>query len=172
MGLFNNRLKTGGSAGIGLATTKLLLSLGASVINGDIQPPATGELDEKSSILFVKIDVASWIDLVALFKKGKEHFGRIDSVFTNAGVRPRARYLNFEEDENGDLKEPPHEVFDINLKSVINTAYLGVHYMKDQPEGGSVVLMASSSAIQPFRRPDYSTNFTIPPSCTGISETD
>lgn len=102
--------------------------------------------------------MANWTDLVALFKKGKEYFGQIDSVFTNAGVRPRARYLDFEEDENGNLKEPDHEVFDINLRSVINTAYLGVYYMKKQPEGGSVLLMASSSAIQPFRRPDYSKN--------------
>jgi NAD(P)-dependent dehydrogenase (short-subunit alcohol dehydrogenase family) len=154
--------QTGGSAGIGLATTKLLLSIGASVVNGDIQPPATGELDEKSSTLFVQTNVVNWTDLVVLFKKGKQHFGRIDSVFTNAGVRPRARYLEFEEDENGDLKEPNHEVFDINLRSVINTAYLGVHYMKEQPDGGSVVFMASSSAIQPFRRPDYSTNKLFP----------
>ncbi|TVY50601.1 15-hydroxyprostaglandin dehydrogenase [NAD(+)] [Lachnellula cervina] len=43
------------------------------------------------------------------------------------------------------------------LKGAMNTACLGVHYMKQQPEGGSVVLMGSSTGLQPLRAPDYST---------------
>ena len=99
--------------------------------------------------------MASWADLSALFKKAKEHHGRIDYVFANAGIGPRANYLVLETDENGDLKEPSQEVLDINLKSVINTACLAVHYMKQQPEGGSIVLMSSSTSLQPLRAPDY-----------------
>ncbi|RDL30707.1 Hydroxyacyl dehydrogenase [Venustampulla echinocandica] len=148
---------TGGSSGIGLATVNLLLSLGASVVSGDIQPPATAESAETPALLFVQTNVTSWADLSTLFKKAKEHYGRVDYVFANAGIGPRADYLAIEADENGDLKEPNHEVLDINLKSVINTACLAVHFMKQQPEGGSVVLMGSSTGLQPFRAPDYST---------------
>ncbi|KAL7917862.1 short chain dehydrogenase/reductase [Trichoderma austrokoningii] len=144
---------TGGSSGIGLATVKLLLSLGASVVNGDIHPPA--ELAE-TAFLYIKTNVASWDDLTALFKKAKEHFGRIDCVFANAGIGPHANYVALEIDDQGSLKEPSHLVMEIGLRGLINTAALAVHYMKEQPEGGSIVLMGSSTGLQPLRAVDYS----------------
>jgi NAD(P)-dependent dehydrogenase (short-subunit alcohol dehydrogenase family) len=143
---------TGGSSGIGLATVNLLLSLGASVVSGDIQPPPVA-----GDFLYVPTNVGEWTDLVALFKKAKEQHGRIDYVFVNAGIGPRANYLALETDESGEPKEPTAEVLDINLKSVVNTGVLAVHYLKQQPEGGGIVLMASSTALQPLRAPDYST---------------
>ncbi|EED21069.1 hydroxyacyl dehydrogenase, putative [Talaromyces stipitatus ATCC 10500] len=146
---------TGTSSGIGLATANLLLSLGASVVGGDIQPSATPE--STPNWLFVQTNVTVWTDLSNLFKKAKEHFGRIDHVYANAGIGPRANYLALETDANGELKEPTFETLDVNLKSVMNTATLAVHYIKQQPEGGSVVLMGSSTGLQPLRAPDYST---------------
>ncbi|KAL3421927.1 short-chain dehydrogenase [Phlyctema vagabunda] len=146
---------TGGSSGIGLATVSLLLSLGASVVSGDIQPPP--EPVPATGFLFVQTNVTIWADLATLFKKAKETFGRIDYAFANAGIGPRANYLALEADANGDLKEPSHEVLDINLKSVVNTGTLAAHYLQQQPEGGSIVLMGSSTGLQPLRAPDYST---------------
>ncbi|KAL6884893.1 NAD(P)-binding protein [Trichoderma longibrachiatum] len=143
---------TGGSSGIGLATVDLLLSLGASVVSGDVNPPPS----EAPGLLFVKTDVSKWEDLRALFKKAKEHHGRIDSVFANAGIGPRANYLALETDDQGELKEPSHELLDIGLRGLINTACLALHYMKEQPEGGSIVLMGSSTGLQPLRAVDYS----------------
>ncbi|KAK9419725.1 hypothetical protein SUNI508_07211 [Seiridium unicorne] len=145
---------TGGSSGIGLATVQLLLSLGASVVNGDIQPPTESPA---GSLTFVQTNVAVWSDLVALFKKAKEVHGRIDSVFANAGVGPRADYLSTEVDENGDLKEPTHSLFDVSLKGVINTATLAIFYLRQQPEGGNIVINGSSTGIQRMRAVDYST---------------
>ncbi|KAG4442365.1 hypothetical protein IFR05_002143 [Cadophora sp. M221] len=145
---------TGGSSGIGLETVNLLLSLGASVVNADICEPAE---TPGSSFLFVKTNVAIFKELAALFKAAKVHFGRVDGVFANAGISPRAKYLAIETDANGDLIEPSMEVLDVMLKGVINTASLAVHYMKQQPEGGSIVLMGSSTGLQPLRAPDYST---------------
>ncbi|KAL7939183.1 short chain dehydrogenase/reductase [Trichoderma chlorosporum] len=148
---------TGGSSGIGLATVDLLLSLGASVVSADVNPPPASEHKESPALLFVKTDVAKWEDLTVLFKKAKEHFGRIDCVFANAGIGPRSNYLALEADEQGNLKEPSHELLDIGLRGLINTASLAVHYMKEQPEGGSIVLMGSSTGLQPLRAVDYST---------------
>lgn len=99
--------------------------------------------------------MAKWSDLATLFKKAKEHNGRIDCVFANAGIGPRGNYLVLESDENGDLKEPIHDVLEVNFKSVVNTACLGIHYLKQQPEGGNIVLMGSSTGLQPLRAPDY-----------------
>lgn len=99
--------------------------------------------------------MAKWNDLRALFKTAKEHHGRIDCVFANAGIGPRANYLALETDDQGDLKEPSHELMEIGLKGLINTASLAVHYIKEQPEGGSIVLMGSSTGLQPLRAVDY-----------------
>ncbi|KAI0175364.1 hypothetical protein BJ166DRAFT_172828 [Pestalotiopsis sp. NC0098] len=145
---------TGGSSGIGLATVKLLLAQGASVVSGDVQPhPET----VTGPFTFVKTDVTAWSDLVALFKKAKEVHGRIDSVFVNAGIGPRADYLSTEVDANGDLKEPSHAVFDVGLKGAVNTTTLAIYYLRQQTEGGSIVIMGSSTGIQRMRAVDYST---------------
>ncbi|QDS71169.1 hypothetical protein FKW77_010100 [Venturia effusa] len=145
---------TGGSSGIGLATVNLVLSLGAKAVSADVSPPPK---IPPANFLFVKADVTNWRDLTSLFKQAKDKFGRIDYVFANAGVSPRANYLQLETSEDGSLKEPSHDLIDIMLRGVINTATLGIHYLKQQPEGGAIVLMGSSTSLQPLRAPDYST---------------
>ncbi|KAF2703585.1 NAD(P)-binding protein [Pleomassaria siparia CBS 279.74] len=143
---------TGGSSGIGLATVELLLSLGASVVSGDIQAPAT-----PSEVLFVKTNVKSWTDLTNLFKTAKDKHGRIDYVFANAGIRPLANYLALDVNDKGELQPPNPDTLDINLTSVVHTASLAVHYMKDQAEGGSIVAMGSTTALHAVRTVDYAT---------------
>ncbi|KAL6706106.1 hypothetical protein ACN47E_006022 [Coniothyrium glycines] len=128
---------TGGSSGIGLATVELLTSLGALVT-----------------------DVREWSDLVKLFKTAKDTYGKIDYVFANAGIGPRADYLALELDKNGDPQRPDHDNITVNLTSVIDTVTLACHFMKSQAEGGSIVLTGSSTALQPVRAVDYSTSKT------------
>lgn len=99
--------------------------------------------------------MVKWEDLTNLFKKTIEHFGRIDHVFANAGLSPRANYLELGIDDDGNLQEPEHLVLDVMLRGVINTATLGVHYQKQQNGGGSIILMGSSTSLQPLRAPDY-----------------
>lgn len=140
-----------------MATVQLLLSLGASVVDADIQPPAE-PIDSSAAFTFHETDVTSWADLTALFKRTKELHGRVDHVFANAGISPRANYLATEVDENGDLKEPTHLVLDINMKGVINTTTLAIHHMRSQPSpGGSVTITSSIAGLQRFRAVDYGT---------------
>ncbi|KAI9649911.1 hypothetical protein NHQ30_002496 [Ciborinia camelliae] len=145
---------TGGSSGIGLATVNLLLELGASVVSADVNSPP--EPISNPAFLFVQTNVSKWTDLTTLFKKAKEQNGRIDYVFANAGIGPRGNYVVLESDKNGDLQEPNHSVLEVNFKSVVNTACLAVHYLKQNAEGGSIVLMGSSTGLHPVRAPDYS----------------
>ncbi|KAK4543155.1 hypothetical protein LTR36_005933 [Oleoguttula mirabilis] len=143
---------TGGSSGIGLATAKLLLDIGASVVSGDLNPPPI----EHEKLAFVETDVAQWTDLKSLFKRAKDLHGRIDHVFANAGISGRADYMADQFDEDGELLEPSIVTYDINLRGMINTSYLGIHYMRHQePAGGSVVVTASASSFQRFRITDY-----------------
>ncbi|KAG9514601.1 NAD(P)-binding protein, partial [Aureobasidium melanogenum] len=153
-------LMTGGSSGIGLATTNLLLSLGAKVINGDMNPPPSQLHSESSdSYKYVRTNVLSWSELVAFFKAALDLHGHIDHVFANAGMRPVASYLALEEDTNGDPTEPNHMTLNVNLKAVINTASLGLHYLQKHPAPKnsiqSITLTASSSSFHRFRAADY-----------------
>ncbi|KAL3608975.1 hypothetical protein FPOAC2_03986 [Fusarium poae] len=125
-------LITGGSSGIGLATVELLLSIGAMVAIGDLQPPGQ---QMKGTFTFVKTDVTRWDDLLVLFDKTKELYGRIDHVFANAGIGPRADYLSLELDQDGKLMEPSSQSLDTNLKGVINTSALAIHHMHQQEYG-------------------------------------
>ncbi|KAF4985987.1 hypothetical protein FDECE_16179 [Fusarium decemcellulare] len=143
---------TGGSSGIGLSTVNILLGLGASVVNGDIQPPAQ---QPEGPYTFVKTNVAVWAEQVALFKKAKEVHGRIDHVFANAGVGPRGNYLSIEVDENGDPIQPSFDLLDVSLNGVINTASLAIFYLRQQPEGGSIVINGSTTGLQRLRALDY-----------------
>lgn len=142
---------SGGSSGIGLATIKLLLDNGASVVNGDLNPPNLSH----PALSFQKTDVTSWADLTNLFKFAKQKHSTIDHVFANAGVGNRASYLDEKLDEAGDLIEPSFLALDINLRAVINTATLAVHHMRRQSGGGNIVVTASSAAFQRVASPDY-----------------
>ncbi|KAF4963789.1 hypothetical protein FSARC_8215 [Fusarium sarcochroum] len=145
---------TGGSSGIGLATVELLLSIGASVVCGDVQSPPK---KIEGAYEFVKTDVTKWEELLVLFRKAKEVHGCIDHVFANAGVGPRADYLSTQLDQNGNLIEPSSENLDINLKGVINTSTLAIHYLRQQSEGGSIIITGSATGLQRFRAVDYAT---------------
>ncbi|KAI0799328.1 short chain dehydrogenase [Xylaria sp. FL0064] len=146
---------TGGSSGIGLSAVQQLLSLGASVIGADLHEPAEGTVSS-GQYTFHRIDVTQWQDLVGLFKKAVELHGRVDHVFANAGVRPTTNYVDgIELDENGDPKEPSRFTIDINLHGAINTTTLAIHYIRQNPSGGSVVINSSATGLQRFRAVDY-----------------
>ena len=125
------------------------------VVNGDLNPPTV----EHKNLTFVKTDVTQWNDLKNLFQRAKELHTRIDHAFANAGISGRADYLHdYLDEKTGELMEPPTLTFDINLRAVVNTTYLAMHYMRHQePRGGSVVLTASASSFQRFRVTDYTT---------------
>ncbi|KAI3397503.1 hypothetical protein diail_10715 [Diaporthe ilicicola] len=63
--------------------------------------------------------------------------------------------LSDEFDEHGELLRPNHIVYDVNLTAVVDTVKLGIHYIRKVPDGGSIVVTASSSSYQPFPGYDY-----------------
>lgn len=138
---------------------ELLLAHGAVVINGDVVAPATppqgSEAASAAAYTFIQTDVTSWAQLNNLFKQTKAKHSRIDHVFLNAGLGPRTDYLATDVDENGDLKEPSTALLDVSLKGVMNTGTLAIYYMRQQAEGGSIVVNASVMGIQRCRAVDY-----------------
>lgn len=120
-----------------------------------------GDLNEMpiqhGRLTFVKTNVTDWRDLSSIFKAAKTKHGKIDHVFANAGIGSKATYIDEQLDENGDLLEPNHLTYDVNLKGVVNTCALAIHYMRRQESGGSIVITASASSFQRFRTVDYTT---------------
>ena len=85
--------------------------------------------------------------------------GRIDMVFANAGITETAEpFLKAPIDGEGQLVEPKYPILDVNLRAILNVIKLSWYIMKDQKEGGSIVLTASSTAYAPeILIPLYST---------------
>lgn len=75
---------TGCSSGIGLATVKELIKVGAKVVGGDLSGPKSAV--DSRDFEFVQVDVTDWKALRNLFKHAASRFGHIDHVFANAGA--------------------------------------------------------------------------------------
>lgn len=75
-----------------------------------------------------------------------------------SGIGPKMDLLTDELDEDGELKRPNHIVFDINLAAVVDTVKLGIHYIRKNPGGGSIVVTASASSYQLYPCYDYTSS--------------
>jgi NAD(P)-dependent dehydrogenase (short-subunit alcohol dehydrogenase family) len=65
-------------------------------------------------------------------------------------------------DENGDLLPPRLNTMNVNLMGCIYTVKLGIHYLKKNPAGGSIVMTASASSFTRLPTTDYSTFLPSP----------
>lgn len=133
---------TGGSSGIGLATSQLFSSLGAHVVVADLRPPLT----EVPGSIFTKCDVTSWPTILSTFDSAVKAFGHIDIVIANAGVSETDGDIFIDEfDQSGQLKQPVYKVLDINLKGVMDTVKVAVSHFKRQKTPGRIVMTASTA---------------------------
>lgn len=142
----------------------MLLSLGASVVSADLQPPPQARYhphkhEASGDFAFVRTDVVIWAELVALFDRTRQLHGRVDHVFANAGIGPTADFLSTAVDDGGVLKEPAYDSMAVGLKGVMNTATLGVYHIRQHGGGGSIVITGSAAGLQPLRAVDYGASF-------------
>ncbi|KAF2022396.1 NAD(P)-binding protein [Aaosphaeria arxii CBS 175.79] len=149
---------TGGAGGIGAQTIREFYHNGFNVVIADLSfaQRAAEEIiksfPDPSRAIFHSTNIVNWEDMKSLFRTTKQKFGQVDVVVANAGIMESREFYEFEEDENGELKElvDASRVIDINLKGTMNTLRLALHSMKSNPvdsDGarGSVILIASTS---------------------------
>jgi NAD(P)-dependent dehydrogenase (short-subunit alcohol dehydrogenase family) len=131
-------LVTGGNSGIGLGVAKAFAREGAQVAitgrNEDTLKVAAKEIGDKT--LAIRSDAGKVTDIEAAMKKIKDHFGRIDAIFVNAGV---AKLMPFEEV----TEKAFDETVDINMKGAFFTIQKAVPLM---PKGSAIVLNGSINA--------------------------
>lgn len=148
--MYQNRtaLVTGGIRGIGYGIATELAKKGFTVIVGSIEQEdektrsAMAELQKISpDSIYMRCDIGSTSDRIALIDGIYEKFGRLDCLVNNAGVAPKVR---------GDLLEMREEnfdfVMDINLRG---TFFLTQYAAKKMAQGEGfrcVIFITSISA--------------------------
>lgn len=80
-----------------------------------------------SNVKFHKANATINASLDSIFDNIFKSEGRIDFVFTNAGIGERDNF-NAEHPTDGQPPEPNQLSIDINLKAVVTTSYLAQHY--------------------------------------------
>ena len=140
---------TGGSSGIGQGAVEYFTKHGAKVLNGDLQEPKS----IPKGAFYQKTDASDWNDLLALFKKAIEIFGRIDIVVPNAGiVDTDIKHVG----DDGDPVKPEFAALKVNLIGQMYTVKLAIHYMrKQQPQGGVIISTVSRDGYEAVGLPVY-----------------
>jgi len=158
---------TGAGSGIGRASALALLDAGWSVALVGRRPDAleeTAALATSDNSLIVPTDVTDPAQVDALFAKVKSTFGRLDTLFNNAGGNVPA--TNF-----GDFTfEMWRKVCAVNLDAMFLCANAAFRMMRDQqPRGGRIINNGSISAHNP--RPGSVAYTSTKHAVTGLTKT-
>jgi NAD(P)-dependent dehydrogenase (short-subunit alcohol dehydrogenase family) len=142
-------LVTGGSTGIGQATSLVLAREGAKVAIADIAVNAANRTVETiksrgGDACFIKTDVNQTADVESMVAKVVSVYGRLDCAFNNAGIEGDLAYTADCTEENFD------RVIAINLKGVWLCMKQEIHQMLRQGNGGSIVNTASVAGLVGF----------------------
>ncbi|KAK0104867.1 hypothetical protein ONS95_005133 [Cadophora gregata] len=129
---------TGGSKGIGRATTVALVKEGATVVftyntNHEASTNLVEELGQDNS-LSLRFDAGSLDDIDELIKTVMENFGRIDIIVANAGCSPAIELLQTTEADFD-------AAFSMNVKGSFFLVQKAAPYLSP---GSHIVLLSSS----------------------------
>jgi NADP-dependent 3-hydroxy acid dehydrogenase YdfG len=121
---------TGASSGIGAATARKLVKMGAKVVLGarreDQLKQLVAELGDNA--IYVKTDVSKRSDVDNLVQKAINHFGRIDVLFNNAGIMPISFF------DEGKVEEWDRMI-DVNIKGVLYGINAVLPHMLERGQG-------------------------------------
>ena len=126
---------TGGASGIGKEYVRALAGAGVHVVIADLSEENGQKVQKETSgsTTFVRCDVTSWDDQLAVFKKAKEFSPNkeIDIVVANAGISTRDEIFanDIEKDEP---EKPKIPVVDVNATGVLWTTKLAIFYFRKQ----------------------------------------
>ena len=134
---------TGGNRGIGLGLSRGLATAGAEVAlwsrDADQNAAAVDELSAIGDAAAFGCDVSNPEDIAAAMEATLSRFGRVDSLFANAGTTAAVKFEEMTLDEW-------QRVLDVNLTGVFLTMQAAAQQMIRQGNGGSIIATASLAA--------------------------
>ena len=137
---------TGAASGIGRAAAIKFAENGAKVIVADIDEKGGNETvqriektGQKNVALYVKTDVSKARDAENCVRATMEKFGRLNGLFSNAGINPTGTV----EDTSEELWD---KILSINLKGMYLMSRASIPEMR-KAGGGSIVCTASVDGI-------------------------
>lgn len=137
-------LITGGSTGIGRATTLAFAARGAKVVVGDVNDAAAETVEMIKAAggdgLFVRTNVADAVEVRDLIKKTVSNFGGLHCAFNNAGILPPTALLADQDDEVYE------KVMAIDVRGVFLCLKHEIRHML-AAGGGSIVNTASIAGL-------------------------
>jgi NAD(P)-dependent dehydrogenase (short-subunit alcohol dehydrogenase family) len=148
-------LVTGGNGGIGLGLAQGLVKAGADVAiwgtNVDKSADAVRHLESlrgSGSILALRCDITDEAQVVGAFADTVEHFGKVDSVFANAGIPGASpRFVDLSLDEW-------RRVMAVNLDGTFLTLREGARHLVARDQGGALIALSSIAALHGAPRRD------------------
>ena len=135
---------TGGASGIGRATARILAREGAAVCIADVDADGGRQVvdeiaAEGGEAIFVRTDVGVRADVIDMFERTEEAFGRVDIVHNNAiRVRDGAATELDERDWDATLN--------IGLKAIFLAAKYGIPIMR-KTGGGTIINTGSVHSL-------------------------
>ncbi|WP_306354172.1 SDR family oxidoreductase [Flavobacterium sp. '19STA2R22 D10 B1'] len=133
---------TGGSAGIGYETAKLLKESGAQVVICGRHEDTILKAAQEINVHGFKADVANEADVIALFKFAFEKMGGINALINNAGI---GQFSSLVDTTAEDMKK----VFDINVLGAFFAGKEAAKYFIKQNHG-NIINIASTAARKGF----------------------
>ena len=133
---------TGGTRGVGAGIVGSLLAAGAVVVAAARRPPAGAIGSAGGKVEFRALDVRDPEAGAALLAQVAADHGRLDLLVNNAGGTP---YLPLAE---GDV-ERHRRILELNLIAPLLLSRAAHAVMREQPDGGSIVMIGSVSGSRP-----------------------
>jgi 2-hydroxycyclohexanecarboxyl-CoA dehydrogenase len=131
---------TGGAGGIGQAIGRLLATRGASVVLTDKDSAVVGLADEFGPDAMGLIhDVSSIEESRAAIAQVRERHGRLDILINNAGWDRPGLFADSDPDDW-------LRIVQINYLGVVNGSHAALPLLREAPEGGVIVSIASDTA--------------------------